>query len=131
MWSLAIFGANKIDGSELEPGERLIGLALFGGMELDLTHTPAPFVDVLVVAIFGGVVIRVQPGREVRLAGFSLFGGRNLERRRLAASPGADAATDGDDGSDELPLDIHAVAVFGGVHVKRADPPPLAAAVAQ
>jgi hypothetical protein len=133
MFSLAIFGGNKIDGSDLQPAERAVGLALFGAMELDLSNTPAPFVDVLVIALFGGVVVKVAPGREVRLTGFDLFGGRNLERRRLSPprGAGAGAGSESDDGSEELPLDIQAYAVFGGVHVKRVDQPAVAEAVAQ
>jgi hypothetical protein len=129
MFSVAIFGGNKIDGADLEPGERAVALALFGGMELDFTTTPAPFVDVIVIAVFGGVVVKVQPTRSVRMGGFSLFGGRHVEARRpLVPSAGADS--EADDGSDELPLEINAFAVFGGVAVKRTAAPVIAAAAA-
>ena len=65
MFSLAIFGGNKIDGGDLQPGERAVGLAVFGAMEMDFTRTPAPFVDVLLVALFGGVIIE-RPRRQRR-----------------------------------------------------------------
>jgi hypothetical protein len=125
MFSLAIFGANKIAGSELEPGERAVALALFGGMELDFSTAPAPFVDVVVIALFGGVVVKVQPTRPIRLAGFSIFGGRLVEPRQLAAPNGSAptaAIANGED-DEEFPLEINAYAVFGGVAVKRAMSP--------
>jgi hypothetical protein len=129
MLSLAIFGGSKIDGADLEPGERAVALALFGGVELDFSTTPAPFVDVVVVAVFGGVVVKVQPARAVRLAGFSLFGGRHVEARRPPL-PSRGGDSEADDGSDELPLEIHAFALFGAVVVKRTAPPDVAAAAA-
>ena len=45
MFHLAIFGGNKIDGSTVDPGEQVVGLALFGGLEFDFTnvrHLRAP-----------------------------------------------------------------------------------------
>jgi hypothetical protein len=125
MFSLAIFGGNKIAGSELEPGERAVALALFGGMELDFSTAPAPFVDVVVIALFGGVVLKVEPTRPVRLAGFSIFGGRHVEPRRLAAPNGSasNASTEQGEDDQEFPLEINAYAVFGGVSVRRAISP--------
>jgi hypothetical protein len=132
MFSLAIFGGNKIDGGDLQPGERAVGMAVFGGLEMDFTATAAPFVEVLVIAFFGGVVVKVPPARSIRLTGFSLFGGRNVEARRLPPTTSvSSAASDIDDGTDELPLDINAFAVFGGVNVKRVDTPAIAAARAR
>ncbi len=121
MLSLAIFGSNRVDASALAPGEPFIGLALFGGIEVDFTATPVPDADVFLIALFGGVTVRVQPTQAVRLGGFSLFGGRHLEPRRLPRpGPGATAPTDEDDVEGlDLPLEISAYAVFGGVHVKR------------
>ena len=132
MFSLAIFGGNKVLGSDLDPGERVVAVALFGGMELDFTSAPAPFVDVVVVALFGGAVVRVQPQRAVRLGGFSLFGGRQVEPRRLPPPRGAAASAasaDADDDGD-FPLEINAYVVFGGVTIKRASTLEQAAAVA-
>jgi hypothetical protein len=122
MFSLAIFGSNRIAGSELEPGERAVALALFGGVELDFSAAPAPFVDVVVIALFGGVVVKVQPTRPIRLAGFSIFGGRHVEPRQLAASNGnaPTASTANREEDEEFPLDINAYAVFGGISIKRA-----------
>ena len=134
MFSLAMFGGNKIDGSELQPGERIVGLALFGGLEVDFPEAPAPFVDVVLIALFGGVVVRVQPTQPIRMTGFSLFGGRGVESRRLPARPAsapeaaAGHADDADD--DELPLEIGAYAVFGGINVKRVLARPSAPALA-
>jgi len=135
MFSLAIFGGNKIDGSELQPGERIVGLALFGSLEVDFPSAPAPFVDVVLIALFGGVVVRVHPTQPVRMTGFSLFGGRGVEARRLpaqpATAPGAATGRADDADDDELPLEIGAYAVFGGINVKRALARPSAPALAQ
>jgi len=122
MLSLAIFSGNRVDGSSLEPGEPFIGVALFGGLEVDFSTMPAPDVDVFVIAVFGGVTLRVRPNQQVRLSGFSLFGGRSVEPRRLPSpDSGTPRPTGGDDeDEEELPLEINAYAVFGGVDVKRA-----------
>ena len=121
MFSLAIFGGNRVDGSALDPGEPFVGLALFGGLEVDFSAAPVPDADVFLVALFGGVTIRVRPTQHVRLSGFSLFGGRQVEPRRLPSPMAATSAAAAGDDEDELdlPLEINAYAVFGGVNVKR------------
>ena len=117
MLSLAIFSGNKIDGSMLHAGERFFGLALFGGLDLDLTYAP-PELEVTIVAIFGGASVRVRPDEEVVFDGFSIFGGRSIEPRRQQ-SPQSSARVSDDEGA-LLPLDILAYSMFGGVSVKRA-----------
>ena len=117
MLSLAIFSGNKIDGSMLHAGERFFGLALFGGLDLDLTYAP-PELEVTIVAIFGGASVRVRPDEEVVFDGFSIFGGRSIEPRRQQ-SPQLSARVP-DDEDAPFPLDILAYSMFGGVSVKRA-----------
>ena len=121
MVSLAIFSGNKIDGSMLHRGESFFGLALFGGLDLDLTSAP-PELAVTVVAIFGGAKVRVRPDENVTCDGFSLFGGRkiDLRRRPTATNSSETSATITDDEDAPLPLDILAYSLFGGVTVKRA-----------
>ena len=121
MLSLAIFSGNKIDGSMLHRGESFFGLALFGGLDLDLTSAP-PELAITVVAIFGGAKVRVRPDEEVVCAGFSVFGGRkiDLRRRGTAASSSESSARMSDDEDAPLPLDILAYSMFGGVTVTRA-----------
>ena len=116
MLSLAIFSGNKIDGSMLHAGERFFGLALFGGLDLDLTYAP-PELEVTIVAIFGGASVRVRPDEEVVFDGFSIFGGRSIEPRGQQ-SPQSSARVSDDEGA-LLPLDILAYSMFGGVSVKR------------
>ena len=116
MLSVAIFSGNKIDGSMLHPGESFFGLALFGGLELDLTDAP-PELAVTVVAIFGGAKVIVRPDEDVVFDGFSIFGGRKIEPRRRQ-SPEASARVS-DDEDAPLPLDILGYSMFGGVEVKR------------
>ena len=120
MVSLAIFSGNKIDGSMLHRGESFFGLALFGGLDLDLTSAP-PELAVTVVAIFGGARVRVRPDEDVTCDGFSVFGGRNIDlRRRQTATNGSElSAAMSDDEDAPLPLDILAYSLFGGVTVKR------------
>jgi hypothetical protein len=121
MVSLAIFSGNKIDGSMLRRGESFFGLALFGGLDLDLTSAP-PELAVTVVAIFGGAKVTVRPDEEVVCDGFSVFGGRKIDLRgRPTAANSSDSnATKRDDEDAPLPLDILAYSMFGGVTVKRA-----------
>lgn len=116
MLSLAIFSGNKVDGSMLHSGERFFGLALFGGLDLDLTYAP-PELEVTVVAIFGGVKVRVRPYEEVMFDGFSLFGGRNIEPRRQQSPQSNEPGNDNEDAP--FPLDILAYSLFGGVSVMR------------
>jgi hypothetical protein len=116
MVSLAIFSGNKIDGSMLHPGESFFGLALFGGLDLDLTSAP-PELAVTVVAIFGGAKVRVRPDEEVTCGGFSVFGGRHIDLRSPQVPQ--KSAPIGDDEDAPFPLDILAYSLFGGVSVKR------------
>jgi hypothetical protein len=120
MLSLAIFSGNKIDGSMLHAGERFFGLALFGGLELDLTYAP-PELEVTIVAIFGGASVKVRPDEEVIFDGFSIFGGRNIEPRRQQSSPNSAESRSrfADEEGEPFPLDILAYTLFGGVSVKR------------
>jgi hypothetical protein len=115
MLSLAIFSGNKIDGRMLQPGEQFFGLALFGGLDLDLTDAP-PELEVTVVAIFGGAKVTVRPDEEVTWGGFSLFGGRSIEPPRQAPQSSPPVEEDED---APFPLDILAYSLFGGVSVKR------------
>src|SRR5215470_7601143 len=125
MLSLAIFSGSKIDGSELDPGERVVGLTLFGGLELDFTAVEDPLVDLVLVTVFGGVTVKVLPNQPVRLGGFSLFSGREVAPRQLRAESSR-ATGPRSDGSDELPLEISAYSLFGGVSVERELPPQIA-----
>lgn len=109
MFSLAIFGGNRIDGSVLEPGEPLTCLVLFGGVDVDFTACEAPPLSgITVVSIFGGARVRVRADQPVRIDGLSLFGGRTVEPRSLPPP-----------GEDPLPLTITAYSLFGGVRVER------------
>src|SRR5258708_24709465 len=120
MVSLGIFSGSKIDGRMLDSGERFFGLALFGGLDLDLTYAP-PELEVTSVAIFGGASVRVRPDEEVMFDGFSIFGGRTIEPRRQQ-SPAKSSESSGrlsDDEGAPFPLDILAYTLFGGVKVKR------------
>ena len=76
MFSLALLGGTKVDASTIDPDESLVSLALFGGAELDFTAVQ----DEPAISIFGGSEVRVRPEQEVRLTGFSVFSGRQVER---------------------------------------------------
>ena len=114
MFHLAIFGGNKIDGSTVDPGEQVVGLALFGGLEFDFTRCPAPEgAELIVFAIFGAATVKVREEENVMLSGISLFGGRSMEPKRERY----DGESDGD--RFPLPLEVAAYSIFGGVSVKR------------
>jgi hypothetical protein len=128
MFSIAIFGRNTVDGSMLEPGERVISLALFGGIELDFSAAPPPpAIDVIIIAVFGGTTVKVRPDEQVTLSGVSLFGARRMEPMRQ--SPRADSAQPshpvGDTEGFPLPLEIAAFSLFGAVRVERQEQPDL------
>ena len=114
MFNLALFGGTRLDASTVGPDELLFSLALFGGTELDFTAVgDEPPLGVTVISVFGGTNIRVRPEQEVRLTGFSLFGGRHVEPlRRLT-----DARSVEDDPPE--PIEIAAYSVFGGMSVRR------------
>lgn len=123
MFDVAIFGSSKVDGSTIEPGEWVISLSLFGSTELDFASSlPAPGVEVFIITLFGGARVKVRPEQEVRVSGFSLFGGRHVDPRRLGppGGLGTSSSGSGDDEFDE-PLRISAYSLFGGVNVKRQD----------
>jgi hypothetical protein len=114
MFHLAIFGANKIDGSTIDPGEQVVGLALFGGLEFDFTECPAPEgAELMLFAIFGGATVKVRVEDDVMFSGVSLFGGRSAEPKRERS----DGKSDGH--RIPFPLEVAAYSIFGGVSVKR------------
>lgn len=124
MFNVAIFGGSKIDGGDLDPGERVISLALFGTAELDFASSPlAPGVDVTLIAIFGAASLKVRPQQQVRLSGFDLFGARHVEPLQLPPSAAATAARSDDEDVDE-PLEVTAFSLFGGVKVVRKNDAP-------
>jgi hypothetical protein len=83
MFHLAIFGGNKIDGSTVDPGEQVVGLALFGGLEFDFTQCQAPEgAELMIFAILGGATVKVREEENVMFSGVSLFGGRSTEPKR-------------------------------------------------
>lgn len=114
MIHLAIFGANKIDGSTVDPGEQVIGLALFGGLEFDFTQCPAAEgAELMIFAIFGGATVKVREEENVMFSGVSIFGGRSMEPKHERH----DRESDGD--RIPFPLEVAAYSLFGGVSVKR------------
>jgi hypothetical protein len=114
MFHLAIFGGNKIDGGTVAPGEQVVGLALFGGLEFDFTQCPAPEgAELMIFAIFGGATVKVREEENVMFSGVSLFGGRSMEPKR----EGYHRENDGD--RSPFPLEVAAYSIFGGVSVKR------------
>ena len=115
MLSLAIFGGNRVDGGMIDPGERIVGVALFGGIEFDFASVPPPpATEVTIVAVFGGAGFKVRSQQPLRLSGFSIFGGRSVEPAQRLPPPERQA-----DDDDDLPLEINAYAVFGGIDIKR------------
>jgi hypothetical protein len=116
MFTLAIFGANSVDGSAMYPGEQIFGLALFGGLEFDfIEFPPPPGAELTIVSIFGGAKVKVRQVADVTFTGLSLFGARRIDSARGPQSESRREA------GEEIPppLDIAAYSLFGGVHVQR------------
>jgi predicted membrane protein len=81
--------------------------AIFGGAEVDLRNAQLdPGASLDVFTAFGGVEIAVPQGWKVVLHGFPLFGGFDNITTKESLS------------TDAPNLDVHAVALFGGIEVK-------------
>jgi hypothetical protein len=82
-------------------------VTLIGGVDLDLTDATFPAEDVRLtkVSLVGGVSVVVPPDVRVEVRGFSLVGGRNVER--LAEVPAGARV-----------LRISAWSLVGGVRVR-------------
>jgi len=78
-------------------------VAVFGGGSFDLTSAP-PGADarLTVVAILGGIEIKVAPGTRVTMGGLSFLGGREVK-----VEPG-----------DGPQIHLNATAILGGVEIK-------------
>lgn len=129
MLSLAIFGGHHVDGSMLDPGERIVSVALFGGLDFDFASMPPPpAVEIVIVALFGGASVKVRTQQPIRVTGVSLFGGRSVEPMRALPPAATMTPAPDDDAEMDLPLEISAYTLFGGVSVKRVDASLLTAA---
>lgn len=104
---VAVFGAAARKGQWVVPAS-LTTVAMFGGVELDLTAATfaARETDIVAGAIFGGIEITVPDGLAVQVDGIGVFGG--FDQR--AAGPGQPGAP---------LLRVRGGALFGGVEVKR------------
>ncbi|MEZ7130376.1 DUF1707 domain-containing protein [Nonomuraea sp. AD125B] len=73
---VAVFGGSERKG-RWRVRRRTTGLALFGGVRLDLTDAEfeAREIEIRINAIFGGAEIIVPEGMEVRSEGIGIFGG--------------------------------------------------------
>ena len=120
MFNVSIFGGGRVDGSTLDPGERVISLCLFGGVEMDFaTYPPPPGVEVVLINIFGGANLKVRPEQVVKVSGLSLFGARHVEPIRELPSPSSMVVESEDDDGLLEPLEIMAYTLFGAVTVRR------------
>jgi hypothetical protein len=88
----------------LAPGwKRETAVAALGGGEFDLSDAPpSQGGRLVVVAVLGGIKVRVAPGTKVTMHGFSFMGGRHA-----LVAPG--------DGPE---LHITAVAILGAVRIQ-------------
>lgn len=104
---VAIFGAADRSGDWTVP-DRIDGLAMFGGIELDFTRAEfrSREVSVNLAVLFGGVEITVPEDVTVRCHGAGIFGAFQ-GKEQVAAAPDAPV------------LNITGFALFGGVEVKR------------
>jgi predicted membrane protein len=103
---LAFSGQNARSTSKQFTGGRMT--ALFGGAEVDLTQAQLKDnkADLDVMALFGGLEIRVPETWAVKVTGLPIFGG--WENKAKAPVNAKDAPV----------LHIHGTCMFGGVSVK-------------
>jgi hypothetical protein len=103
---LSILGGSARRGV-WEPAERVRAIAVLGGAQLDFRDAVLleGVTEVHVVAVLGGVEIRVPADVEVEVSGIGILGGFPPLRHRGG-------------GGDGPRLHIRGVAVLGGVDVK-------------
>lgn len=106
--AVAVFAGAERRGRFVVP-ERTSAVAVFGGVELDLSEAvlAATHVEITAVAVFGGIEIVVPHGVAVDLQGFAIFGGREAPRDTVIPPPGAPVIT------------VSGFAMFGGIEVRR------------
>ncbi len=104
---VAVFGGATRKGEWVVPPQ-LTAFAMFGGVELDLTHVTFAQAEseIVAVAVMGGVEITVPDGLTVLVDGVGIFGGFD-QKAQGPGQPGAPV------------LRIRGAAFFGGVDVKR------------
>ena len=103
---LAVFGGASRKG-RWRVGSRLRAIAVFGGVEIDLTDAvfESPEVVIEVTAIFGGVDIKVPENVSLHGGGVGIFGGFDV-REQTAADPYAPLVR------------VRGAAVFGGCEAR-------------
>ncbi|QKW21363.1 DUF1707 and DUF2154 domain-containing protein [Kitasatospora sp. NA04385] len=103
---LAVFGGAARKG-RWRVGSHLKAVAVFGGIEIDLTDAvfESPEVVIEVYTVFGGVEIRVPENVSLHGGGAGVFGGFEV-REQTAAEPYAPVVR------------VKGAAVFGGVEAK-------------
>ncbi|MFB7378461.1 DUF1707 SHOCT-like domain-containing protein [Kitasatospora purpeofusca] len=103
---LAVFGGSSRKG-RWRVGSNLRAVAIFGGVEIDLTDAvfESPEVVIDVVAIFGGVEIKVPENVSLHGGGVGIFGGFDV-KEQTAADPYAPVVR------------VKGTAVFGGCEAK-------------
>ncbi|MFI5531719.1 DUF1707 domain-containing protein [Kitasatospora sp. NPDC051853] len=82
---VAIFGGAARKG-RWRVGSQLRAVALFGGVEIDLTDAvfESPEVEIEVFAMFGGVDVRVPENVSLHGSGLGLFGGFDVKEQTVA-----------------------------------------------
>ncbi|MDR1078414.1 MAG: DUF1707 domain-containing protein [Propionibacteriaceae bacterium] len=77
---LGVFSGATRRGHWLAPGQ-ISAVAVFGGNEIDLRQADwsSPVIETTVLALFGGIEIKVPPGVEVDNQTVSIFGGVDVK----------------------------------------------------
>jgi hypothetical protein len=104
--TLSLLGGTRHSGRFDVPSSALF-IAGIGGMDLDLREAtlPAGGATITKVSLIGGVSLVVPPGVRVEVSGFSLLGGKNIERESVE-DPSAPV------------LRVRAFGLIGGVKVR-------------
>ncbi len=111
-FSVALLGGLRA-GGRLRLGDRLVRIAVIGGVNLDLSEAEfeAPRLTIVKVSLIGGMKLRVPAGARVEVHGIAI-GGRTVESGAPAGA-GASGAADGPT------IVVHAYGIIGGVRVRR------------
>jgi hypothetical protein len=107
-WIVSVFGDITRTGA-WSPHQRLVPVAFFGDIELDLKHVSqhAGGVTITAVAPFGNIDVMVPDGCQVDVGGFAVFGSKRISAPRVTSS-----------GSPPV-VRIHGFTLFGSMKVSR------------
>jgi hypothetical protein len=106
-WVVAVMSANNRKGRWRTTG-RINVVAVMGGCHLDLRQAEfdTPVIEILALAVMGGIEITVPEGIEVELTGLPVMGGKDVRTADVPTIPGTPLVR------------VRAFPIMGGIQVR-------------